>query len=148
MKKKRMTMSEQLDMTGIDEERLRRFVRDGKSMDEEEISFFLDSPCLELTLRNFPAQLAGEYAGLQEIRKGILAGISTSDTAGTVHIKMWMPAFHITPLMNAVRKLYSDAEMENPYEFMDLEQMDAAGPGREYVTAMLICARDAGQDIS
>jgi len=143
-----MSMSEELDMTGIDEERVRRFVRDGKSMNEEEISFFLDSPCLELTLRNFPGHLAEQYAALEEIKKGILAGISSSESAGTVHIKMWVPAFHITPLMDAVRKLFSDAEMENPYEFMDLEKMDEAGPGREYVTAMLICARDNGQDIS
>lgn len=141
-------MSEELDMTGIDEERIRRFVRDGKSMNEEEISFFLDTPCLELTLRNFPGTLATEFAVLEEIKKGILAGIDTGETAGTVHIKLWVPAFHIMPLMNAVRKLFSDAEMENPYEFMDLEKMDTAGPGRMYVSAMLVCARDAGQDIS
>jgi hypothetical protein len=141
-------MSEALDMTGIDEERIRRFVRDGKSMNEEEISFFLDSPCLELTLRNFPGHLAAQYATLKAIKKGLLAGISSSDKAGTVHIKMWVPAFHIAPLMEAIRKIFKDDGMENPYEFMDLEKMDTAGPGREYVTAMLICARDDGQDIS
>ena len=141
-------MSEAIDMTDIDEERIRRFVRDGKSMNEEEISFFLDNPCLELTLRNFPGDQATKFAGLQEIKKGILAGIDTGETAGTVHIKLWVPAFHISPLMEAIRKIYSDAKMENPYEFMDLEAMDAAGPGRMYVSAMLVCARDAGQDIS
>ena len=141
-------MSEELDMTGIDEERIRRFVRDGKSMNEEEISFFLDSPCLELTLRNFPGHLAPQFAELEEIKKGILAGISPSDAEGTVHIKLWVPAFHIAPLMDAIRKIYSEAGMENPYEFMDLEKMDTAGPGRMYVSAMLVCARDEGQDIS
>jgi hypothetical protein len=50
--------------------------------------------------------------------------------------------------MEAIRDLYAAAEMENPYEFMDLEAMDNAGPGRNYVAAMLVCARDAGQDIS
>ena len=141
-------MSEAIDMTCIDEDRIRRFVREGKSMNEEEISFFLDSPCLELILQNFPGRLAPAFASLDEIKKGILCGIEPSKTEGTVHIRMWVPAFHIAPLMTALRALFKDAGMENPYEFMDLEKMDTAGPGRMYVSAMLVCARDEGQDIS
>jgi hypothetical protein len=144
----RMMMSKELDLTGIDEERIRRFVRDGKSMSEEEITFFLDTPCLELTLQNFPGKLAAEFAALEEIKKGILVGINTGTAGETVHIKLWVPAFHVAPVMEAIRNIYRVAEMENPYEFMDLEAMDDAGPGRNYVTAMLVCARDSGQDIS
>ena len=140
-------MSKELDMTGIDEERLRRFVRGDESMSEEEITHFLDTPCYELTLQNLPAELFPEIAS-----SGCLQGSIIIDykivKGSCIDIQIWVPSTLQKQVTGGVESAFSNNGLPNPYEFLDFEGMDEAGPGRNYVTSMLICARDAGQDIS
>jgi len=133
--------------TDISEERLRQFVADG-GIPEEDLTGFLDEPCHSMTLQNMDAQVLMDMLnGGKLYGKGVVVGVKDNGN-GTMNLLMWVSKLNSMDMLATIKQSYQDREMENPYELLDLEQMDKAISGREMVRAMLTGAAREGQDIS
>lgn len=120
----------------ISPERIRRFALDG-GLTDEAANHFLDSQCHMLQMRNIHALVAQEV--LPHIMSvGLVVGVTESTTPECLSVAAWVPHDHSRKILESIRETYKRHGIPNPYEYTDLENLDTATVGRDYVRAMLI----------
>lgn len=130
----------------ISDERLRRFALDG-GLSGEAATHFLNSQCHVLIVRNLAAAVAQEV-GSDIMSVGLVVGVGHGDAPGTVMLVAWVPFDHGKPVVDRIREIYQVNGLVCPYEHYDLDKMDSALVGRDYIRTMLTRAAQEGQDIS
>lgn len=119
----------------ISPERIRRFALDG-GLSEAAATHFLDNQCHMLIMRNLAAVVAQEV--LPDIMSvGLVVSVDLNESEGTLMLTAWVPFDHGKPVMDRIREAYQANGLTCPYEHYDLDNMDSAMVGRDYIRAML-----------
>jgi hypothetical protein len=130
----------------ISEERIRQFATDG-GMPEENVTTFLDSRCYTMILI-----LHGEVVKtlIQEtdlMQKALVVEVAPAKAEKHVRLVIWSPAPYQESALSSVRAALQKHGEPKPTEALDLDQMDKALTGREYIRARLEAAWSAGHQI-
>ena len=131
--------------TEISRERIRQFALDG-GLTDEAADHFLDSQCHVLMMRNIAAVVVQEVIP-NIMSVGLVVGCDLGKEDGTMMLTAWVPFDQSKPMLDLIREIYKAKGLSCPYEHYDLDNMDTAMVGRDYIRAMLIgYAREHGAE--
>ncbi len=129
----------------ITEERIREFAEAG-GLNPEEVDTFLDSKCFLLQLK-IPGLVAMDLVQGKKLTSKTCVVSCVSGGDGNIIIALWLPEPHKDWMMGEILQGFKAHEMEPPHQLFELEKMDRAMPGRDYIRSLLIGAARAGMEI-